>query len=105
MKQMVEVHDAIELQPRISSIEIQREANINCMDKYTDTVLVHMGVHMSKEDPRLLFEGGGIDLALSGASRSDTCHELSYMIWISTCLLYTSPSPRDATLSRMPSSA
>ena len=28
------------------------------------------------------------------------CHEI---IW--TCLLYTSPSPRDATLSRMPSSA
>ena len=25
--------------------------------------------------------------------------------WLSTCLLYTSPSPRDATLSRMPSSA
>ena len=26
-------------------------------------------------------------------------------IWINGCLLYTSPSPRDATLSRMPSSA
>ena len=25
--------------------------------------------------------------------------------WGETCLLYTSPSPRDATLSRMPSSA
>ena len=25
--------------------------------------------------------------------------------WLKTCLLYTSPSPRDATLSRMPSSA
>ena len=25
--------------------------------------------------------------------------------WLSPCLLYTSPSPRDATLSRMPSSA
>ena len=25
--------------------------------------------------------------------------------WLNTCLLYTSPSPRDATLSRMPSSA
>ena len=25
--------------------------------------------------------------------------------WLRTCLLYTSPSPRDATLSRMPSSA
>ena len=27
------------------------------------------------------------------------------MMWRQTCLLYTSPSPRDATLSRMPSSA
>ena len=26
-------------------------------------------------------------------------------VWIRCCLLYTSPSPRDATLSRMPSSA
>ena len=26
-------------------------------------------------------------------------------LFLSTCLLYTSPSPRDATLSRMPSSA
>ena len=26
-------------------------------------------------------------------------------LWLWTCLLYTSPSPRDATLSRMPSSA
>ena len=27
------------------------------------------------------------------------------LIWDTLCLLYTSPSPRDATLSRMPSSA
>jgi len=27
------------------------------------------------------------------------------LLSLSTCLLYTSPSPRDATLSRMPSSA
>ena len=30
---------------------------------------------------------------------------LSDSDWPSVCLLYTSPSPRDATLSRMPSSA
>ena len=34
---------------------------------------------------------------------------LSYVVdglgWANACLLYTSPSPRDATLSRMPSSA
>ena len=28
-----------------------------------------------------------------------------WMVYTNTCLLYTSPSPRDATLSRMPSSA
>ena len=32
-------------------------------------------------------------------------YEYSANTLISTCLLYTSPSPRDATLSRMPSSA
>ena len=30
---------------------------------------------------------------------------LACVAWVSCCLLYTSPSPRDATLSRMPSSA
>ena len=31
---------------------------------------------------------------------------VAYVIeWFTRCLLYTSPSPRDATLSRMPSSA
>ena len=30
---------------------------------------------------------------------------LSFSPYLRTCLLYTSPSPRDATLSRMPSSA
>ena len=38
-----------------------------------------------KKDPRLLDRGEGV------------------YYW--NCLLYTSPSPRDATLSRMPSSA
>ena len=36
-----------------------------------------------------------------GISKGDTVSFLAF----NTCLLYTSPSPRDATLSRMPSSA
>ena len=32
-------------------------------------------------------------------------NKLDYEMELETCLLYTSPSPRDATLSRMPSSA
>ena len=34
-----------------------------------------------------------------------TLHAIATMVFDSVCLLYTSPSPRDATLSRMPSSA
>ena len=32
-------------------------------------------------------------------------HGANIMAFVKDCLLYTSPSPRDATLSRMPSSA
>ena len=38
-------------------------------------------------------------------SNEDELHEESNQHRLKTCLLYTSPSPRDATLSRMPSSA
>ena len=34
-----------------------------------------------------------------------TCTEENFRVKSGVCLLYTSPSPRDATLSRMPSSA
>ena len=36
---------------------------------------------------------------------SERISPISVIKFIYTCLLYTSPSPRDATLSRMPSSA
>ena len=42
----------------------------------------------------------GADFALVGA-KIHTAEEEHYVV----CLLYTSPSPRDATLSRMPSAA
>ena len=44
--------------------------------------------------------------AISILFPADTLHSrLTSSSSLSTCLLYTSPSPRDATLSRMPSSA
>ena len=47
------------------------------------------------------FDGSTIDENKKGLAR-----ELARMnLTLNTCLLYTSPSPRDATLSRMPSSA
>ena len=48
---------------------------------------------MSKEDLKQLGKNGNV------------FYEKNFTIENNTCLLYTSPSPRDATLSRMPSSA
>ena len=50
-----------------------------------------VGVHLSAENHRLFWVPPGF------------AH--GFYVLSETCLLYTSPSPRDATLSRMPSSA
>ena len=47
---------------------------------------------------RILDGGMGQELHAKGLISMGT-------LWSASCLLYTSPSPRDATLSRMPSSA
>ena len=51
-----------------------------------DKIRVHMHITLAKEDGSVF--GGHLDEAI-----------------LYTCLLYTSPSPRDGLLSRMPSSA
>ena len=43
--------------------------------------------------------------SLDGCSTSGSVLLCAVSTWKTACLLYTSPSPRDATLSRMPSSA
>ena len=40
-----------------------------------------------------------------GENQIDLDYNDSQRMWYGTCLLYTSPSPRDGLLSRMPSSA
>ena len=47
-----------------------------------------------------LDQGGDDTGSRNGTGKTTIINALSY-----ACLLYTSPSPRDATLSRMPSSA
>ena len=43
--------------------------------------------------------------SFSGTVKKGSCSKTKLIAHHSNCLLYTSPSPRDATLSRMPSSA
>ena len=42
---------------------------------------------------------------LDGLTKMDIWKDIQIVFDATSCLLYTSPSPRDATLSRMPSSA
>ena len=63
-----------------------------------------------KADPELLlytFLSALMVFATIGAASYPAyeADQTSESHWAFTCLLYTSPSPRDATLSRMPSSA
>ena len=62
---------------------------------------------MGKESAkRLLVAGHSVVLLARNAEKLQAAKdELSPLGDVKTCLLYTSPSPRDATLSRMPSSA
>ena len=50
-------------------------------------------------------ESDGTFLRLPGAHAIVTSLDPDHLEYYGSCLLYTSPSPRDATLSRMPSSA
>ena len=47
----------------------------------------------------------GIMMILSGAETYRVEQTITYVLRAYGCLLYTSPSPRDGLLSRMPSSA
>ena len=47
----------------------------------------------------------GLDLSPEATGLNYTEKELTLFILVGICLLYTSPSPRDRTRSRMPSSA
>ena len=82
------------------------------LDTYTVTVMVQLSVLV------MIFRGGTTDWKALDSDQTlsdgsimpvnDASHQECapwYYYNPGPCLLYTSPSPRDATLSRMPSSA
>ena len=52
-----------------------------------------------------LFSGRGYNIESLAVAEVDSKLNISRITIVTTCLLYTSPSPRDQVVSRMPSSA
>ena len=93
-------NEKCEVWPKQGTIEFD-----NYQTRYREGLdLVLKGLNMSVKDNEKI----GI-CGRTGAGKSSLTLSLFRIIEASngriTCLLYTSPSPRDATLSRMPSSA
>ena len=65
--------------------------------------LTNSTIHIKQASPHneMYGSGSGQDFTISG---DDITVDID-QVQTGSCLLYTSPSPRDATLSRMPSSA
>ena len=73
-------------------LEITKPEQVIEKENIISTIIVFGGVHISEE--------------ITSKRRLDDAEKLlSSNPKSKSCLLYTSPSPRDATLSRMPSSA
>ena len=71
--------------------------------RYAD-LIVHRVVYQNKEYEGAAIEAAADHISLTERNSSDAEFD-SKLIKLLTCLLYTSPSPRDRTRSRMPSSA
>ena len=83
----------------ISDVSFSYDLNhLQLSAQLEDTSLIYQEQHLNFETVQLVFGVGSLRTALPVeiALRAKT---------LKVCLLYTSPSPRDATLSRMPSSA
>ena len=76
-------------------------------ERFRPGVMERLGIGpdvLQKRNPKLVIgrmTGWGQDGPLAKVAG----HDINYIALTGACLLYTSPSPRDATLSRMPSSA
>ena len=73
------------------------------------TTLKGMGAGLEREDGSMTLQGltkalRGLDTG-GGASVLESLKKYDPQAYFKACLLYTSPSPRDGLLSRMPSSA
>ena len=79
-----------------------KEYELELLRDSNDNVVIICSIE--NMDPMGIHTGDSITVA-PAMTLSDTCYQRMRDMAIKICLLYTSPSPRDGLLSRMPSSA
>ena len=85
-----------------NSVNITYETEAKSEEMKFDKLIVAVGRKPNTQD--VFSDDSGVDLDDRGfINVDDHCQTNAANIW--ACLLYTSPSPRDGLLSRMPSSA
>ena len=89
--------------PKVATYDLQPEMSAN---ELTDAIIKHVEnnaidfICLNYANTDMVGHTGDFKAAMKAAETVDSCLKR-----LMGCLLYTSPSPRDATLSRMPSSA
>ena len=78
---------------------------IDSGNPFADTYNIALGAEYEKERARRLAGSNAFIAAMNAKTAEDGYELMTAAATPKTCLLYTSPSPRDGLLSRMPSSA
>ena len=95
------LHRAIVWQDRRTTDRCAQLEEAGHLDLVRSTTGLVLDPYFSASKLEWLIANGNIEIGSNTAFGTVD----SWLVWKLTCLLYTSPSPRDATLSRMPSSA
>ena len=93
---------------KIDSVEKYQDIFENIVEgvvKNSITNFTVSGIKNVNPDKGYLFIANHRDITLDSALLNLTLHQNNLSTTYNACLLYTSPSPRDGLLSRMPSSA
>ena len=95
------IQNLVALCSRIGKIQLENQSSLKIKTKSDNSPVTNIDVLSNDIIVEYLLSNFPGDIVISEESIDKTERDNSY--WV--CLLYTSPSPRDSTLSRMPSSA